>query len=143
MPGPVPKRSEHRRRRNKPESGPEVISIAPAGPEVAAPEPSEDWHPYVRDWYLSLQDSGQAAYYEASDWQMARIAAQFLSDEMTSGRPVRATMVAEWSSLAGSLLCTEGDRRRMRLELQRGGKADKNKDEVASVITAYQDMFGA
>lgn len=140
MPGPVPKRSSQRRRRNKPEGGLTVVEMPLAPVEV--PEPSGEWHPLAREWFVSLGRSGQSQFFEPSDWAVARVCAHLMSQELSSGKSVRSMMVAEITKLMGSLLSTEGDRRRVRLELQRGGE-DKADSSTSSILAAYRDEFGA
>jgi hypothetical protein len=49
MPGPVPKRSDQRRRRNK-NDGPKLVKASGgAAPEI--PPADEDWHPIAARWY--------------------------------------------------------------------------------------------
>ena len=129
MPGPPPKRSNQRRRRNKPV---DIASeVSGCGSPPAPPELDPDWHPMARDWFIALRHSGQGEHYQASDWQTARVAAEILSRQLLSGRP-SAQMMKVWSSLATALLATEGDRRRARLELQRSPKGGEG-GEAASV----------
>jgi len=139
--GPIPKRSEERRRRNK-DDGPELTQ-APAGapedlPEL--PDPDPNWHEIAVDWYLSLRESGQAAFYEPSDWAMARYAAELMSRGLSSDRPPNGQYVAALNSVMTSLLTTEGDRRRARMELERKPAGPK----LASVspLDAYRDLAG-
>ena len=141
MPGPVPKRSSQRRRRNKPEGGLTVVEM-PLVPPVEAPEPSGEWHQLARDWFVSLGESGQSQFFEPSDWAVAKFCAHLMSEELESGKASRSMMVAEITKLMGSLLSTEGDRRRVRLELQRGGE-DKADSSTSSILAAYRDEFGA
>lgn len=119
--GPIPKRSEERRRRNLDDS-PDLVQ-APAGPPAeipdGLPEPDGLWHPIATDWYLSLRESGQAAFYQPSDWAMARYAAELMSRGLQSDRPPNGQYVAALNSVMASLLTTEGDRRRARIELER------------------------
>lgn len=139
MPGPIPKRSDQRRRRNVPEGG---ITAAPSFvTAVHAPAPSEHWHPIARDWYASLADSGQAAFYEPSDWQVARVWAEVLSQQLQTDR-MSAVMIQAWASSAAELLTTEGSRRRARLELERGDHADPDEDASVTAIDAYRAQLG-
>ena len=140
MPGPVGKRSDQRRRRNKPD-GPQLV-VAPAAAEVVAPEPSEAWHPLMVDWYRSLMNSGQSSFYEPSDWEMARLAAHVMSQELNSGEPVKAATLKEFQAMANNLMTTEGARRRLRVELQRGPQSVED-DESVSVMADYKEMFGS
>lgn len=118
--GPIPKRSEERRRRNK-DDGPELVKL-PADVPIELPDlpdPDDMWHPIATQWYLSLRESGQAAFYQPSDWAMARYAAELMSRGLNSDQPPNGQYVAALNSVMGSLLTTEGDRRRARIELER------------------------
>jgi len=139
--GPVAKRSEERRRRNKPD-GPELLQ-APSGPPSdlpALPEPDGDWHDIAVGWYLSLRESGQAAFYQASDWATARYAAELMSRLLKSDRAPNGQLVAALNSVMGSLLTTEGDRRRARIELERQPTGPKL--AVVSPLDSYRDIAG-
>ena len=140
--GPIPKRSEERRRRNK-DDGPELIQ-APAGqPEDLPdlPDPNELWHPIATDWYLSLRESGQAAFYEPSDWAVARYVAELMSRGLSEDRPPNGQYVAALNSAMSSLLTTEGDRRRARMELERK-KPDGPTLASVSPLDSYRDIAG-
>lgn len=138
--GPIPKRSEERRRRNK-DDGPELVQ-APSGAPVNLPdlpEPDPMWHPIAADWYLSLRESGQSQFYEPSDWAMARYAAHVMSQVLLSERGPNGQLVAALNSVMSSLLSTEGDRRRARMELER--KAPER--EAPAGVTALDDYRSA
>ncbi|MGW7350957.1 phage terminase small subunit [Streptomyces sp. NPDC054784] len=139
--GPIPKRSEERRRRNKGD-GVEVAQ-APSGAPVdlpSLPDPDPNWHEIAVDWYLSLRESGQAAFYEPSDWAVARYAAELMSRGLSSDRPPNGQFVAALNSVMTSLLTTEGDRRRARIELERKPATP----QLAAVrpLDAYRDLAG-
>lgn len=139
--GPIPERSEARRRRNKDEGVPlvQAPSGAPADlPEL--PEPDSLWHPIATDWYLSLRESGQAAFYQPSDWAVARLVAELMSRGLSSDRPPNGQYVAALNSLMTSLLTTEGDRRRARMELER--KPSGPKLAAVRPLDAYRDLAG-
>lgn len=135
-PGPVPKRSDQRRRVNRPEV--DVVS-APGAAFVAVPEVNPAWHELAREWFESLKASGQAVFYEPSDWASARVWAEVLSRQLLAGR-MSAPMLAAWSAGATELLTTEGARRRARIEL---AKASVDEDEEASVASLefYRDRL--
>jgi len=80
MPGPVPKRSSDRRRRNAPVGG-EIIE-APAAVVVDIPESDSEWHPVARRWFESLKLSGQRRWYEPSDWAIAYLIAESISRDL-------------------------------------------------------------
>lgn len=112
--GPLPARSDQKRRRNQPETPVEKIELEGA---VAVPDPLDSWHAVAADWYRSLSESGQSRYFEPSDWQAARYCASVMSETLT-GSP-NAQMVAQVRGLMADLLTTEGARRRASLELER------------------------
>lgn len=139
--GPIPKRSEERRRRNK-DDGPGLVQAPSGAPDSIPdlPEPDPKWHAIAVDWYLSLRESGQAAFYEPSDWAMARYAAELMSRGLASDRPPNGQYVAALNSVMASLLTTEGDRRRARIELERKPVGP----QLAAVkpLDAYRDLAG-
>jgi hypothetical protein len=137
--GPVPKRSDQRRRTNKPDGGPVTTGRASGSLEV--PEPDEGWHPMARDWFVSLAGSGQSDYYEPSDWQTARVWAEVLSRQLFAAR-ISAQMIAAWASGATELLTTEGARRRGRLELERHID-DEDEDASVTALARYREQLGA
>ena len=110
---PLPKREDQRRRRNLAPP----TDHAPTG-AVVVPSTPRGWHPLARDMFNALKVSGQSAFYAQSDWAFAKVIcarmSQLLADGSTSGSawaPVDAGLAR--------LMATEGDRRRMRLELIR------------------------
>ncbi|WP_037576783.1 phage terminase small subunit [Phaeacidiphilus oryzae] len=140
--GPIPKRSEERRRRNRDE-GPELAQ-APSGPPLdlpALPDPDPDWHPIATDWYLSLRESGQAAFYQASDWAVARYAAELMSRMLSSERMPNGQLVAAVDAVMARLLTTEGDRRRARIELARQS-TEQQAPAGVTAIADYQARIG-
>lgn len=127
--GPVPKRSDQRRRQNK--EGGEVERVKVDGLTVEAPElAADDLEPLAVAWYRSLAESGQSRFYEPSDWFTAQLIARAISEFC---RKPSAMMLSSLLSGASSLLVTEGDRRRLRLELER------DSDESAEV-TSLDDL---
>lgn len=132
MPGPIPKPEAQRRRRNKPATP--VTHSAAGGDAVQAPPAVADWHPLVVDLYESLAGSGQSRWYEASDWATARLTCHWLSQTMTSGRPSAQVLETCMAALT-RLLVTEGDRRRLRMELTRGPQSDPDEDAADAVVT--------
>lgn len=129
--GPVPKRSDQRHGHRKAEP----VDAAPAAPRSTTRKPSAsaDWHPIARRWYLALGRSGQAHWYEPSDWEHAYVWAEMLSRQLESDKP-SAMMLAAWDSASARLLVTEGDRRRMRIELDKAADL-ADPDEVAGVAS--------
>ena len=143
MPVP-PKRSEQRRRRNKDESGLTLLHGAGSS-RVEVPEVDPSWEPMAAEWFKSLAESGQARYFEPSDWQAARLLAHQMSlllrDSEESGQPIRASAFeALWSSM-GDLLTSEGARRKVRVELQRPTGDSGEAAATKSTLEEYQSMF--
>jgi hypothetical protein len=137
MPGPVPKRSEERTRRNKPENEGGVSLSKGDRVPFKVPPVDNSWHPRAKQWYRSLSRSGMREYYELSDYETARI----LCDAMTEyyKRPT-AMMLATILQGMTALGVTEGERRRMRIELE----APKELETPASVtaISSYRQQLG-
>lgn len=130
---PRPKRSDQRRRRNKMPG----LEKAPAG-QVTIPEPDPQWHPIARRWFDSLHVSGQAQFFEQSDWAMAELGASLISHTLASGRP-SSQMVAQINTIAGELMMTEGSRRKARLELIRASSDEA--DEDAARVVELRERF--
>lgn len=134
--GPIPKRSEVRRRTNAPEDGLE-ISRAPAR-ETSTPTPAPYWCDIALEMYESMCASGQSVFWEQSDYTTLWLVCDqlhALHNEQFMGmqgdgvghtrpfyarRPMTASELSAIMKTLGSLGATEGDRRRMRIELQRG-----------------------
>lgn len=136
--GPVPKRTEQRRRRNATDS----IESVPVATPIATPKADPDWNPIAIEWFESLGNSGQAKFYEPSDWAQARVWAEVLSRALKQGDRPSAVLIAAWSSGAGELLTTEGARRRLRLELERTPVADPDAERATGTITDLRSRLG-
>ena len=145
--GPAPKRAAERRRRNK-ESSPE--SVEAIGP-VDQPEPVDDWHPIAKNWYVSLAESGQAQFYEPSDWTLAQILAESMSRDLNPqpvwigsreegememiAQPIKGASLGAYLKGMTALMVSEGDRRRAQLEIERGEATE----DVPAGVTAIAD----
>ena len=118
MPGPVPKRSEERRRRNKPDGAQLTKGTGTSAGDFAWPDPDSDWHPLAVDLYLGLKNSGMAQFYESSDIAVARYVCEATSRNLKDTR-MSGQMFSSIISALTNLGATEGDRRRLRIELDR------------------------
>jgi hypothetical protein len=126
--GPVPKRSDERRRRNnsKVDTGPNQVGAL--GP------PCPEWVTGLAGrWYDSLRTSGQAVFYVDSDWAVALIVCKAI---MVFEAKASAFMFGQITSAMGSLGATEGDRRRLRIELERV-TVDEDEIAAAAAMDAY------
>jgi hypothetical protein len=138
MSGPVPRRSEDLARPRERKGG----NVAPVTKgqlrSVRIPAADKDWHPIAKRWYNSLKTSGQRDFYQNSDWAFAYSVADDLSyykKPLTnrdgedyykrSGQMLQSIYAA-----MTTLLVTEGDRRRVRIELS----APEEEGESAAVL---------
>lgn len=139
MPGPIPKRSDQRRRVNKPEI---PIITASTGEGLAPmPEPDADWHPIARRWYEALGRSGQRCFYEPSDWAQACLVAEAMSRMLKADR-MSAQMFAAIDGASTRLMVTEGDRRRLRVELERRKVVDEDEEAAVASMDEWRSRLG-
>lgn len=160
--GALPKRDAERRRRNKRPGGTITVDFAEvATTKVEIPAPNTGWHHVAYQMYLSLAKSLQAKLYEPSDWALAYMLCDQLSEECRP-RPVQNGTDAEGnptfevrrvpmpgtklsSILKGftTLLVTEGDRRRLQIETARADAADAAQDaSVSDIAEKRRDLMG-
>ncbi len=132
--GPIPNRSDQRVRRNKVD-----IDKVPVIGSVRVPKLDiENPHPLVTDMYDSLKDSAQAKYYEPSDWQHARLT-MYLMNDMLQKPKISAMMLSSVIQMMTPLLMTEGDRRRVRMEVERTPSGPGA--EVVSIADVYRQRL--
>lgn len=168
MSGPAPKKKEARRRRNKPADGIEtqVINLDEliAG-EVEIPVPNEKWESLTHSTFDSFTRSGQVIFMEPSDWATL----YFLCDQLDrnlkpqpmrdaegnwilddEGQPVMRTIPMSGATLSSflkglsSLMATEADRRRLKLELERKSRIDAaaaGDGVVVDIVAHRADAF--
>lgn len=116
------------------------------GDTVEVPAPPDDWHPIARMAWDSLVKSVTAHVYEPSDWAFAHILCEQISRAMKpkkiqvgvdgNGEPimVEAEVAMSGAELQAvikgfnSLIATEGDRRRLQIEVKRRGQAQNGAD---------------
>lgn len=135
--GPVPKRDSDRKRRNASET--ETTSVELEG-DVVIPDADPEWHPIAQDLWESLEKSGQARFYEPSDWAIA----YSLCDDLSYYKLARVRsgqMLASIMSALSSLLLTEGDRRRVQVELNRK-QPDEGEDEKVTRMDKWKQKLG-
>lgn len=137
--GPIPNRSDDYSRARDANKGDRVpVTKGTALPPVI-PEPDEDWHPIARQLWDSFEGSGQTHYWQSSDWAYA----YSVMDDLTHYKYAErrsAMMLSALDSAFARLLVTEGDRRRVRLEL------DHPEDDETSVgdaaVADYRKRLG-
>lgn len=132
--GPVPKRKSQLRRQNVTEPVTTAVSDgAVRGYEL----PGEHSEQAARFW-MALRTSGQAQFYEASDWAMAELI--LIAIDAFVARP-SAMMLASLNSALSNLLVTEGDRRRARLELERQPVVEPDADSDVAELDEYRQRL--
>lgn len=133
--GPVPERTEniigHRAK-----DFADDVSRAPAR-EVTWHQADPDWHPIARQLYMAAKKSGQAVYYQQSDIALLYSICDDLSDFKKSGRRSAQMASAIYSALTG-LLLSEGDRRRVRIELD----STQPEDEAGKAADDFYATLG-
>ena len=117
----------------------------------------EDWHPIAIQIYESARSSGQADYWQDSDWAVFYSICEDISyykQDKTSvyvdkksgevkeyEKPRSGQMLASIMGSLTTLLLTEGDRRKVRMELQEPPKAPPTLAAVAENVL-YPEAFG-
>ncbi|QIY59726.1 hypothetical protein HEP86_13055 [Streptomyces sp. RPA4-5] len=115
---------------------------APGGAVPDVPQADEEWHPIAGRWYASLVQSGQAQFYEASDWATALYLAEAMSRNLNSGKFSAQLLQAVLSGMT-DLLTTEGPRRRARVELERESGADDPREAArVTLMDSYRKAAG-
>lgn len=129
MPGPVPSRSEDLARPRE-RKGSDVQSVTKGELRgVTIPHKAQDWHPIAVKMWEGLKTSGQADFFQNSDWAFAYSLMDDLSYYKKSGKRSGQMLQSIYSALE-RLLVTEADRRRVRIELS----APEPEDKPASLI---------
>jgi len=140
MSGPVPKRSSQRRRTNSPE--PQKVPATRAPGTYKVPLAAGEWNPLAKRWWQALRKSDQTLFYQPSDWEHAYAWTAMWSMQLENGCP-SAMFLASWDSAMGRLLVTEGDRRRVRIELEKPGKADPDKEAGVASMQAWRKKLAS
>lgn len=112
--GPIPKRSELSHGHVTKETDRAVNRLD----GKLGPEPPDWLDGFALEWYESLRTSGQAVFYTDSDWATAIFVARHL---MAAIRRPSAMMLSSVMHAMADLCVTEGQRRRVRIELERSG----------------------
>jgi hypothetical protein len=152
--GPIGKRDEERVRRNAPTDPTETVVVHGAVqiPEMGDLSYDGRTHPLVTEMYESIKQSAAVKYYEPTDWQYARLTLYTLNQELIAaqdwGKPIGAMKLTAINQMLSSLLLTEGDRRRVRLEIERSpgespaGKVVDMTDMLKQRLAASQKAAG-
>lgn len=138
MSGPIPKRSSQRRRQNKVHTDRVEVAEQVVVPDLDVDDP----HPIARDLYESLRLSGQAQWYEPSDWQRARVFIHLLSNQLKAGKPSSMMYTALQRDM-DALLISEGERRRVRMEIERSPVDTSVEDAKVAQMARYRQAAGS
>lgn len=167
MPGPVPKKDAERRRRNKTPENEGSLSAIPAQVvnvddllvgEVEVPVPDEGWHPIALMMYESVLRSGQVIWMEPSDWSALYLMCESISrdlnpqvvgiteegDVVKEQIPLKGASLSSYLKAMASLMMLEGDRRRLRIELERQRRIDaaaEGDGKVVDIVQRRADAF--
>lgn len=139
MPGPIPNREAdlaRPRSRGQGEAAP-VITQGELLP-VTIPHADAEWHPTARRLWDSMKRSGQAAFYQQTDWAYAYFVMGEISDYLRTSKK-SSMMLASLLSALTPLCLTEGDRRRARIELS---APDDSQSEASKAINAARAALG-
>jgi hypothetical protein len=139
--GAMPKRSTERMGHRSKEEKAAVQRVQVAG-AVVIPPADPEWHYIARQWYESLAASGQAQFYEPSDWAAAMYVAEAMTSNLDGAKFSSQLFGAVWTAM-NDLLTTEGSRRRVRLELERTSKEAAKSAKSASVLAEYRRNIAA
>ena len=145
--GPVPNRSDDLARpRDRKGGDTQPVTKGKARP-VTWPEPDPDWHPIALMLWESCQVSGQSDFYQQSDIALLYSLCEDLS---MYKKPAINRQGVEFHKRSGQMLQTiystferpliaEGDRRRVRLELD---EEEQGEDASVTVMDDYKRGLG-
>jgi len=135
MPGPIPNREDDLARpRERKGSDQQAVKRGELRP-VVVPHADKEWHPIATKLYNSLKSSGQADFMQNSDWAFAYSLCEDLSVYKKSGKRSGQMLQTIYSAMS-NLLVTEGDRRRVRVELHE--PEEEGTPASVTAINAYK-----
>lgn len=142
MPGPMPKRSSERTRRNVENDAGITLKKGEARGVTEWPEPAVEWHDAVKRMYRSFSESGMAGFFEQTDVEMCWIACEGLQAWYVGGK--RSANQFEFvTGLLSKLGATEGERRRMRIELEQQEQTQTEEEATIASIAAFKAKTGS
>jgi hypothetical protein len=138
-PGPVPNR-EVDLARPRERKGKDVVPVTRGEARPATiPEADPLWHPIAARLWEGLLESGQADFYQQSDWAFAYSLCEDLSHYKKSTKRSGQMLQTIYSAME-RLLVTEGDRRRVRIELHE--PEDDSEPAAVLAIADYKRDLG-
>lgn len=139
MPGPAPNRSDNLTRESNANRANRPDVKTGELREATVPNVPRDWHTTARRVFNSLKTSGQADYFQDSDWAYAYLLCEQIDRYEQSSKP-SAMMFAEIQKGLTNLMFTESDRRRARIELS--APEDQGKSASVTAIEAAKASLG-
>lgn len=135
--------------------------------EVVIPEADPNWEDLTKAYWESFSGSGQSIYYEPSDWMTAYTLMEMLDrhlkpQDVKTGEfrpavqdggeveyiytqkliPIPGSVMSTILKGLTSLMATEGDRRRLRLELERQSVLEAAAGgDVIDIVKRREDAF--
>lgn len=103
--------------------------------EVTIPEPSEEWGVSATMTWNSVRESGASTFYASSDYAVLWLICDNIDAHSKQGGRRSPEMLRVILSGLGSLLATEGDRRRLRVELTQPEEGADVDGSIASLLT--------
>lgn len=135
--GPIPNRSNNLSRKRDAQRG-DAIPIRNGRqhrePTTPAPEPEDHWDDMIKDLWVAAGNSGMAEFYETTDWAALRLYLEDL-DIARKNQNYRGSTI-KYQTILGqfpSFGFTEGDRRRMRIELHNKTDEDNQNAQDAAI----------
>lgn len=100
---------------------------------VTRPQADPEWEPFVRDFFDAFGRSGEADFYQDSDWYTLKLVCHQMNQHMKSNLR-SAGMFGEIMRALGPLLATEGHRRLAHIELKKAAPP-----KVPASVTAIDE----
>lgn len=98
-------------------------------------DPDPAWCATARLIWDSMIESGGAAYYESSDYAVLYMVCDQIDHLYQQGGRRSPEYLRVIMQTLGSLLATEGDRRKLRIELT------KSDDSSSTILASVEDLF--
>jgi hypothetical protein len=155
--GPPPKRDAERRRTNERELPTTTVNVAElSSGDVVIPLEDENWHPVAKRVWRSFPQSASSVLLEPSDWALLYVGCDDLSRELKPKHvqvgvdgagdpifvqremPMPGAKLNALLKLMGNLLATEGDRRRLAIEVNRGAHKEAGEQIAGADRVALQ-----
>ncbi|WP_405057059.1 hypothetical protein OG474_30525 [Kribbella sp. NBC_01505] len=139
MPGPVPNRSDDLARPRSRKGGDQQDLKRGTLKPVTVPHADKSWDPIAKRIWDGLKSSGQAEYFQNSDWAFAFSLMDDLSYYKRSGKRSGQMLQTIYTALE-RLLVTEADRRRLRIELHE--PEPETQPASVTAIASYKAELG-